>query len=133
MRRHEHDGSVRPQPGKPIAEKGGRLIIQAGEWFVEQYEARTVKQRSLERQPLTKAPRKSRHPIVGALRQPGGAEGFVDRAVEIVDSVEGAEERQVLARAEVAIEEEIVTENADLPAKVIAKRRSRLSPEVHRP
>ena len=87
---------------------------------------------AFERQALTEAPGESRHPIVGALRQPGGAKGFIDRAIEIVDSVEGAEERQVLARAEVAVEEEIVTENTDLPAKVIAKRRSRLSAEVHR-
>jgi hypothetical protein len=68
-----HDGSVSPQSREAIAEKGGRLIIEAGERLVEQHRARPMQQRTLERQPLAKASGESQTRDRRRARQPGGA------------------------------------------------------------
>ena len=101
-------------PRSRAHQRRGRLIVQAGERLVEQHEPRLVQQGALERQAL---PQPREKPSRGRRRGRSGAPRPARRRRAPPGRIERRTARpknaQVLARRQIAVEEEIVAEHAD--------------------
>ena len=120
MRGHEHDAAVRGQDAQPIRDETHRLVVEAGERFVEQHEARAMQKRALERHPLPHATRKVRQRIVGAVNDAGAFERPIDDFLP-VQPVQPGKEREILARRQLRVQVELVGQQADMPPKLGAQ------------
>ena len=71
VRRQDDQPARAGERAEAAHQRRRRCLVETGKGFVEQQQTRLVQQRTLQRQPLAHAARKSRDGIVRALDQPG--------------------------------------------------------------
>ena len=126
VRGDDDDGAGGAQRDEPRHQGRRRRIVEAGEGLVEKHEPRTVDERTFQRQALPQASREAVHAVVSAIRQPRGGERLANPLPHVGHAVERREELEVLPRRQVAIEEEVVPEDADVPAQAVTQRLSQV-------
>ena len=90
-------------------ERARRRIVQTGERFVEQREPRIVNQRALQCHALPHPAREARDRILAAVSRPALSSAARARRIGVGDPIEAGEEREVLARRQLRIQEQIVS------------------------
>ena len=115
---------VRPlaAPDERLDERGGGRV-EVGARLVEQEQLGVVQDRAGHRQPLDHPARERVDGVVGAAAQADGVQELADARGG--DVVQARVEAQVLARAEVAVEQRVVPEQPDAPAHRPALARER--------
>ena len=112
---------VRPAPG-PISAAGqlAALGVEVGVGLVEQQQLGLVQDAAADRQPLAHPGRELGDPLVGAALHPDRGEQLLDPRLGAPrrDPVQAGVEAQVLAAAEVAVEQRLVAEVADPAAQL---------------
>ena len=103
------------------------LGVEVGVGLVEQQQLRLVQDAAADRQPLAHPGRELGDALVGAALHPGGGEQRRDPRLggRAGDPVQPGVEAQVLAAAEVAVEQRLVAEVADPPAQLPGLARQR--------
>jgi len=113
VRRQDHDRTVLPQAAEACEEDACRGVVQSRKGFVEEHEPRTMDQSAFEGNTLAHASRKASHRIVGSIGQSRMLQGSERGVIRLGDTRQRSEEHEVLARGQLWIKEEIVSENAD--------------------
>ncbi len=110
-------GAGADQPARQLATLG----VEVGVGLVEQQQLRLVQDAAADRQPLAHPGRELGDPLVGAALHPDGAEQLLDPRLGLgapAIPCRRAVEAQVLAAAEVAVEQRLVAEVADPAAQL---------------
>ena len=105
----------------------GALGVERRVRLVEEQQARVVEERPAEREPLRHPARERRDPLVPRVPQPVALEQHPDPLAPLRHAVEPAVELQVLERGQLAVDERLVREVADLAARRRRPRAPRAS------
>jgi hypothetical protein len=104
-------------PGRPPDQRLDELDrarVEVRARLVEQQQRGVVQDRAAHGRALGEAPRQRAHRLVAAVAQAGRVEQLLDPLVS--DPVQPRVEAQVLADAQLAVEQRVVAEQADVPA-----------------
>ena len=115
VRRQDDERAGGGEPSQALGHERDGAIVEPGERLVEQDDPRSMQQRAFEREPLAHAAREPGHFVAAALRQARRFERLRDDG-DRLDAVQPREELQVLARRQLGIEMELVSEQADAAA-----------------
>ena len=100
-----------------LAQRRARCLVEAGERFVEEQEARRMYERALEREPLPHATREGRDRLPGAVLQRSARQRGRHHAIDIRDAIEPREERKVFSGRQLGVEIQLVSEDPDPAAQ----------------
>ena len=124
--RDEHPGAVRARADQPAGELAA-LLVEVGVGLVEQQQLGLVEDAAADRQALAHPGRELADPLVGAALHPDRTQRRLDPGLAglAVDSVQSGVEAEVLAPAQVPVEERLMAEVADPAAQLPGLARQR--------
>src|SRR4051794_10486866 len=121
VRHQHHRGAAVAQPVEDGAQRGGGVRVEPRVGLVEQHHVGRVQQGAREREALLHPPREGAHPVAAALAQAHGLQRGIHPLAPPRQAVEARVEVQVLCGGEAGVEEGLVREEADAPARGVAR------------
>ena len=121
------EGALAAELGELRVEELGAGLVERAVRLVEHEQLRLVEQDAAEGEPLRHAARVRGDALVPRLPEPEALEQHPDPLAPLGDAVEAAVELEVLERGQLAIDERLVAEVADLGAR---RARARSIPSV---
>ena len=117
---------ARAAPRRELAvEQLGALVVEAGERLVEEHELRLVQQHAAEREPLQHPARERARALVARVPETEPLEQHADPLAPLGHAIEPPVQVEVLERGQLAVDERLVREEAELRAR---SRRPRARP-----
>ncbi len=106
----------RPSSGQLVLQQVGTLLVESRERLVEEQERGIVEERPAKREPLQHPLRVRARPLVAGFPETEALEQHPGSLAPLGDAVEPAVEVEVLEGGQLAVDERLVGEEADLAA-----------------
>ena len=117
VRRDDERFARRRAPASSRSSSAAPLVVERGERLVEDEQLGVVEQRPAEREPLRHPARERRDALVARLPEAEALEQHADPLAPLRHAVEPAVEVEVLERGQLAVDERLVPEEAELRAR----------------
>ena len=120
----EHDRALAGERGELAIEQRRAFLVERGERLVEHEQRRVVEQRAAQRQPLRHAARVGRDAVAARVPETEPLEQHPAPLAPLGHAIEAAEEVEVLERRELAVEQRLVAEVAEVAALGVDRQRA---------